>query len=67
MIVNQLPQETVVTVNTRVELGCEVSTAFPKPTFQWFLNDVPLASENATLNPLVITNFRFSFCWLSIH
>ena len=51
------------TINTRVELGCEVS-GFPKPSFQWFLNDVPLMSDSAILNPLVIPNFRFFFWFI---
>lgn len=61
-IVNQLPQESLVKINTTVKLGCEV-TGFPKPTFQWFLNDTPISSDGATLNPLVIPNFRFYFCF----
>jgi hypothetical protein len=60
VIVNHLPEETRVKMNTTVELGFEVSSdGFPKPKFQWFLNDAPLASESATFNPLVIPNFRF--------
>ncbi|KZS03066.1 Uncharacterized protein APZ42_034306 [Daphnia magna] len=58
-IVNQLPQESLVKINTTVKLGCEV-TGFPKPTFQWFLNDTPMSSDGATLNPLVIPNFSYS-------
>lgn len=62
VLVNQLPEETIAAMNTKVELGCEVSAdGFPKPTYQWFLNDAPLVSDNATLNPLVIPNFRFLF------
>ncbi|XP_046443620.1 mucosa-associated lymphoid tissue lymphoma translocation protein 1-like isoform X3 [Daphnia pulex] len=61
VIVNHLPEETRVKMNTTVELGFEVSSdGFPKPTFQWFLNDAPLASESATFNPLVIPTFRNS-------
>lgn len=57
-----MPRESLVNINATVELGCEV-TGFPKPTFQWFFNDILMVSDSAKRNPLVIPNFRFCFCF----
>lgn len=52
-----MPSEIVAKVHQKIELCIEV-TGFPYPTFKWFLNDYIL--DDATSNPLIISDFRFS-------
>lgn len=55
-IIQQPPQEIGAKIHQTVELSFVV-TGFPKPLFQWYLNNLKM--ESATANPLVITDFRF--------